>query len=537
MDKNIKKIISEAFNELYSEMMSEAPETALRNLSISDEEIHGENGLLAKAMRSGRGFTYDQTSGDKKANKQESQENFNNLIEMLINDYESTGNEMSKKAIQNAFAPDPYRRNKIYRQITDGKFKTHEDIDDAAMAAYKSILLDRFDETLAGYRHDGTFGALIADAMKKRIHDYIVKGWSQGVGDEDAWRKSAGGTKSTEDSLGGEGGKTFGDTIASTALDMGFSGIKDKSKKRDMLKDVVNLIDDSLQDYKYNKSHYLAFKGLMAGDDTQQVYDRNPEAFGDKKYVNIYFDRFLQSPIAKDASAIVARYNNLPEEDYDWLQKISKLDLQQTFSQRKEWDPTGSHRTSERTEGIENELKAVREFLVGLGYAKSPKEIKPEISTKGTDGKFMNSNAEKIFNDLEANEKFEEAAKFEQLLTDLEYAKERDKAQGGYGSSLGDVQKDPRESLKSIMDKFGVDPSEYENFQVRGDQVIYDIINKYNIPKKVSGVDSEGKLDPKKGLGKILSNVRGYTYGGMFEGIDEKDVDKLMERVLRRLSK
>jgi len=529
MDKNVKKIISEAFNELYSEMMSEAPAApAVSNKNkITDEEV---DGLIEKARRTGRGISYQWASNA------ESQNNFNLIIDALINDYKSTGNENSKRAIQNAFTPT--LGNKIFNLASGSKFRNHSDIEDAVMTAFKAVMLDNFDNTLKSYRNDGTFSSLAMASMKNRVHDYIVRGWGQGTGDEDAWRASSLGPKSTETPLGGESGKVLGDTIPDSAMDISFSGIKGQATKQRAIKDALEWIELHVNEpeYKVNPKHYLAFKGLMGGDTTQDIFDENPEAFGNKKFVNIYFDRFLESKIAKEASELIAQIYGI--EDSNWLTKINKLDMQQTFSQSKEFDTTGSHRDSERTEGIEEEFNAVKDFLMGLGdYFKSRNDIKPELSKKNKNGEFTNPKTLEIFNDLEVNEKFEEIGKLEKLLSALENAKAKDKAYGGYGSSVGDVSKDPRENLKAFMDKFGVDPSEYKNFEIRGTGAIYDIIKKYNIPKAAAGLDKDGKLDPEKGLGKILKNVRQYTYGGMFESINEKDVDRLMERVLRRLSR
>lgn len=457
MDENIKKIISEAFNELYSEMMSEAPETLKKN-TISDNEVED---IVDRAKRTGRGLSYDWTEGE------ESQQNFNDIIDMLIADYQENQNEKSKRAIQNAFAPNNLNGgNKIFK-LAAGQLKGMDDIEDAVMYAYGQVLLDNFEGLLNSYRGDGTFSGLVARSLNNRAKNYLFKKNKTrgitGMGDEE---KSAFGGPSSFETPAGEK-RTLGDTVAGTPLDTGFQGDENAPIKRQIVDTILGWLENNLENKEFpgvTPKRLLAVKLLLQGVPASQIIKEYPEIFKDGKGNNsptVMFYQIANSPAGKEISDIVSHEFS----DYIGNWKMSDVDpnrLEATSSMSPEWG--GHSRPIEKfTPEMKNLRKKLEDALNSLGLTRSDFDSDKKII--------------KIIQSLRSGGQEAEAENIENIFDELSDAKEAARERGEFQKDTAVLPKSEKEELSS--DEFG----------------------------------------------------------GMFEGISERDVEKLMERVLRRLSR
>lgn len=440
MDKNIKKIISEAFSELYEEFISEAPRYTLKKTVISDDEIES---ITEKAARTGRGFSFEQTSNAS------SQENFNIIVDSLLNLYKEnpTENTKAKEAVQNAFAPTPENR-KLKTMIGKG-FYGNEDLDDAMVEAYTTVLLRDFDKNLGVYRMDGGFGAQVINLMRGRVHDYLFRkdgGDAYGI---------KGGTVSL-DLPAGEG-RTLGDTFASQEFTAEDGTV---STGRDILERVMIWLENHIgsSEFPVNEKQYIAFRGIVDGDTPQQIFDENPGVFGKPKDVNIYFDRFVVSKPAQEISDLISTIYKINFN----LANLDKFGLTQTSAQSPEWSSF-----SKVDEKFTEEMKSIQDELF-----KSLKSLGFEATDFNSDNKI-----EGIINTLRVKDMESEADVIESLFDDLDRAKEQAKAKGLYGAKTTPLPKSEKE--EEMADE----------------------------------------------------------YGGMFESIAREDIENLIERVLKRLSK
>jgi hypothetical protein len=428
MDKNVKKIISEAFNELYAEMVNEA------DVDYSDIEA-----VQQRAAKTGRGISYQDVTS-------KNQDDFNVIINYLLALYKENPaeNAKAKEAVQNAFAPG----SKIKNEIGNYKgLRSNKNFDDAVSDAYVNVFLDNFDKNLSVYK-TGTpgFGAMMINQMKQRTFDY-------------AYRKDGG------DAFGSKAGtfsmdqnkEEFGTQFASKEFEA-----EDGTTKtgRQIMKDVMTWLENQVGsgEFPVNEKHYIAFKGIMGGDSPQQIYDENPGVFGKAKDINIAFDRFINGKAAAEISDLISSIYNVKFN----LANLDKFGLKQTSAQSPEWSDF-----SKVDEKFTEEMKAIQNELFG------------SLKSLGLEPKQFNSDKKitSIIDALRGGGKDSEADVIENLFDDLSVEKEKAKSKGKYGSRITPLPQ-----------------SEKEDELATG-------------------------------------------FSGMFEGISEKDTNKLMERVIRRLSK
>jgi len=553
MDKNIKKLISEAFNELYDEMVNEAPASTEKpkiKHTISDNQIES---IINKAKTTGRGLSYDDTANES------SQNNFNIIIDNLVSDYknsESPTREMSKRAIQSAFAP--RKGNKIYR-LAGNKYITDPNLEDAINSAYEQIFINNFDGALTSNYDTASrgFSALAANALANRVQDYIIKG--QGGKDFKAGdvmsggrynKQNAGPTKSTDDDYGDN--MKFGDTFAAPdAKDDKFSQSKRDSQtkvQKEMWNDLKDWVDGNKE--RMSEKTYIAISGLLSGMPSKEFPNQYPNFnwLGGNNVPTIIFKNFATGTLGQEASNFISNTYNTEFN----LASIDPLDLEQMSSQSPEFGNIS--KKSERMSGDMNEIyqdikEYLKQFLPAsktilnnanagyfIGQIPSSNEIestakkmfnKPfhKLSAEQKGEARNNSgwkNLRKLFNNIDQ----EDVNNIKDLIERLKIAEGKSKSEGGYGSQLTNIEIDPQETLTNFMNKRGVDPSEYENWQISGTSALDKIASEHGFSEK----DKDLMMDYAK-------EVQKYTYGGMFEGVKESDVEKLMERVLRRISK
>lgn len=450
MDKNIKKLISEAFDELYKEFIAEA--VIKKANTILDSEIED---VIKKATTTGRGLSYNDTANES------SQKNFNIIIDYLIDDYKNTESptrENSKSAIQSAFYP--IKGNKIYR-LAGKKFITDPNLEDAAMDAYEQLFINKFgtDEGLIkSYKGGGGFSALVINSMANLILSYITKGYGSGSSTSDALGGgrygSYGSSKSIDDEYGN--GK-FGDKFASQEFSSEDGTI---ANGKEILNSIMTWLENHVgsSEFPVNEKQYIAFKGIINGDSPEQIFDENPGVFGKSKDVNIYFDRFITSKPAQEISDLISTIYDI---DFN-LGNLNKFGLKQTSSQKPEWNSF-----SKVDEKFTEEMKNIQDEMFG-----SLKSLGYEPTSFNSDKKIKS-----IINDLSSKGMDSEASVIESLFDDLEKAKVSARSKGLYGTNTSYLPQSEKEE-DTFSDEFH----------------------------------------------------------GMFEGLDYIKAEKLIERVVRRVS-
>ena len=175
MDINAKKIISEAFSEIYEDFMSE--DASELESGLTPQEKAKAESIIQKVQKYGDrgGFAYDFYSEDKSG-----QNVFNYVADRLVDDYKKTGNPKIKDAIQAAFYPSP--GSKIYNLIRR-QGVSDDEMFDAAAAAYE-YFLQGFEQHMDTYKSGtGGLSALALHNLKKFINTYFEKGFrGKGLG-------------------------------------------------------------------------------------------------------------------------------------------------------------------------------------------------------------------------------------------------------------------------------------------------------------------------------------------------------------------
>lgn len=451
MSKNIKRLISETFNEVYNEIINEEPQVLKKN-SISDNEV---DDIINKAKKTGRGISYEWTV-DKK-----SQDNFNYIIDALIKDYKETGNPNSKSAIQNAFTPTSHPQvNKIFR-TSAGNFITNNNIEDAVMSAYEQVMINNFDNTISNYKENKTFGGLITKALNNRINNFIVRGYGYETKPDDLFGNNFDSPKSFETP---KGGKTLGDKLAATTVDTDFADIENSKDGKRIINDVIEWFQNHLdsKEYPVNEKQFIAFKGIIKGESPQQIFDDNPGVFTKPKDVNIYFDRLVNSKSGKEISELISDIYNI---NFD-LSKINKAELSQTSSMNPEFGGFSKEDEKSNDEMIKI-MDKIKNKISELGFGNLSNKINPKI-TSNTEEKLK-----PIFDYLKQNNNEEDALDILSMVDELGRVKEKT----GFGKKIAYLPKSEKEEEES--DEFR----------------------------------------------------------GMFESLNEKELDKILERVVNRILK
>jgi len=484
MDKNIKKLISEAFNELYEEMVNEAP-TTMEKKGMTDDEIEP---AIQRALKRGsdKKLEYDFEPNS------EQETNFNIAIDNLINTYKNPNSQSgliaqgfspeqikanAKSAIQAAFSPHSRKLKNLFRQ-----YKNRPDFEEMVSDAYELIMLRNFDKTLKAYKKpNGTFGGLVATSMKNRMLNYI----SGGYGAEKTARGDvySGGSDrgtnmiSVDQTIGDDGKMTVGDKISDTpSSDSEFrgKGKLDIPTAKEILENILTWVENHVGSPEYKSltpEIAIIFREVIKGSTYKQIFNDFPEIQPRlKKHNNIpiYFRRFTESEAGRDISDMVS---NIYGINFN-LSDIDPNTLTQSYSQSPEWSGGGkiSEKASEEMKKIQADIKNL--FIDAGMPTKVTHAITAQEKDETGEWDYKNSALKKGIKFLEDNNKEEELSRLYDLLNKHVMAKKADKAKGGYGSAQTPLPSSEEEEMRS-----------------------------------------------------------------MFEGIADKDIDTLMERVIKRLSK
>lgn len=409
MDQDIKKLIAETFNELYNEMMSEAPQT-LRKNKIDDNEV---NSIIQNSLRRGTPVP------DYESTHKQSRINHDKIIDALVDEYKATGNPMAKKAIQSTFYPTPGSR--LYRSI-GMKYLNNPDLEDAISRAYEQVVLNDFDLMISDYNPKiSTLGARFTDGMRKRVYNYLVKGDRSGEGKR--FDAIAGGNKPgrLDNPIGDDSGTTLGDKLASSILDdpetsmeRGFAKEKSIQNKRDIIQDVVKWLENTYEEEgdEMGKRRMIAFKGILDGATPEEIFEDNPGLFKEPRYVSMDFERLINSPEAKEISRMISQIYGINFN----LSNIDPKKMKQTSSMSPEF---GGFSKMVRQATPEME-KAQKELIAALAV----------VGLKGSD--FTGKKKETVIQNLKSAGKTVELENILDADEDLTMATEKAKEQGKY---------------------------------------------------------------------------------------------------------
>jgi len=430
MNKDIRSLISEAFEELYKEMINEAPE-ALKVRGIRDEDVPK---LVKNAIERGTPIDYDFEAQDMNSKK-----NFDKIINILIADYKKTKSPKTKKAIQASMYP--YPGSEIKHAIGGSKFYKNQDLDDAVASAYEQVVLNNFDKILDNYKSGTNLGAIFVQDMKNKVYNYLVKGY-RGTGDGGSSLDAVGGELKAsrfDEPIGDEGGTTFGDKIASmtinpeTAMERGYSQEKENSKKWQILKDVTQWLDNKFEadGNEMGKRRMAAFKGILAGDSPEDIANDYPEYFKEPRLVTQEFSRLVNSSEAQEISDMISHIYGV---DFN-LSNIDPKKLKQTSAMKPEFGGF-SKMIRQATPEMEAAQKELSDALAVVGLklpqfssAKNKVQVISDLKSKG-----MKDELEAILNADDELEKVTEKAKshgkYQQIEPVLPSSPEEEKSAG-----------------------------------------------------------------------------------------------------------
>jgi len=436
MNKDIKNLISEAFNELYEEIVSEAPQT-FKKTRIDDADVEP---FIQKAMSRGTAIPYNY------ANPQ-SDANFDKIINALIADYKKTGNPNSKAAIQATFYPAPGSR---FQRAAGGNFYNNPDYEDAVASAYEQVVIGDFDETLNAHKPGTSLTSMFTDLMKKRVNNYITKGY-RGVDGGSKYDAIGGQEKSLsmDQPLGGDGDATLGDKIGhnvgvgpESAEELGRNVERETSKLQNILKDTIAYLDNTFEENEdeNGKRGMVAFKGMIQGESPEEIYSDNPGLFKEPRYVSIYFDRLINSSEAAEVSKIMSDIHGI---DFQ-MSKIDPKKLRQQSSQSKEFGGF-----SKIVKVATPEMKAAQ------------KNLNDALAVVGLKGTNFNSTKtkEQTIQKLEAEGKFDELENILDADDYLTQVTEKAKARGEYDVDTTLLPSSPEEEMQSgqMFEGFSLD--------------------------------------------------------------------------------
>lgn len=335
MNKDVRTLISEAFDELYKEMVSEAP--TLKKAYIPDEEV---NNIIQNSLKRGTPVPNDFDSTALK-----SRENFDKIIDVLMDEYKKTGNKNAKAAIQGSYYPAP--KSKMQRSV-GMQFLGNPDLEEAALSAFEQVVINNFDKIADIYQSGSRgLGAIFTNDMRNKVKNFIESGYrGAGAGggrlDVSAGREEMGGKAlSMDEPIGDDAGSTFGDKLSSTlstddsALEKGFERQNKAATQKNILGDVISWLDNTFEELgdEMGKRRMIAFKGLVAGDTPDEIFENNPGIFASPARITEEFNRLISSKEAQEISKMISDIYNI---DFN-LANIDPKKLKQTSSMKPEF--------------------------------------------------------------------------------------------------------------------------------------------------------------------------------------------------------
>lgn len=491
MKNNVKNIISEAFDEIFEEMMNE--DGVYTKKGMTSDQV---DDTVQRALRRG----YDPKLAFDFETGSEQQNNFNVAIDMLIGRYlnseDETEKSNAKKAVQSAFSPG----SKKLKNMFGTYMKNNPSFDDIFSEAWEHVFINNFDKVIELYRENvgsGTFGGIVYRSLDNRINTLMKRG-SGGLSDvmrggSDQKLNIGGSVKGMDDSVN-DGGGTYGEKIAGSPSEK-YREFKIKGLSSDVARDVyrymIDWVDEQVgnPEYKITPVQNIIFKEIMLGQTPLEIWLEHPEVreflgFEKKngvfdlnkegkkkpnyKPINTIFRRLTDSKIGRDLSYMISSAYDI---DFN-LSEIDPVRIRQAKSQDPEFG-TKSERSRFNEKSSEEMLEIrsdIKDILDEFGYKVT---YDGKIDTLDENGEF--DKFKKIFKDLEEKGRNDVIIELSKLLERHAEAREYDKFSGGYGA----ISKE--------------------------------------LPSKISHEES--------------------GFGGLYEEINESEFNRLYERVMKRISR
>ena len=342
MNKDVKKIISEAFNELYKDLTTEAENT----MSITDKAKADKMINRVKSYGDSSGFSNSGSSVKEN-------ETFNYILNALISEYKTTEDpnikQKIKAGIQGAFFPSfsvDGRPNKTLN-ILLGKWpgKDRDEVQNAAASAYETFL-NNFDQHIESYKpgSGSAFGSIVLRSLQNGVYDVIQRGLKgRGLGGtEDVHRLSTSRLSSIDDPLGDN--STLGATLADTNSSE-YTSARELSVSEDQ--ELLNIVNGWLKN-NVSEKQYIAFRELTQGKTPEEIAEENPAHFKIGKDVSRNFEQLLKRKEKDEDGNTVLALDRLSDllshaknRDID-LKNIVAKNLRQTISQNTEFSGKGN---------------------------------------------------------------------------------------------------------------------------------------------------------------------------------------------------
>lgn len=451
MKNNVKNIISEAFDEIFEEMMNE--DGVYTKKGMTSDQV---DGTVQKALRRG----YDPKLAFDFETGSEQQNNFNVAIDMLLDAYINSEDETeklnAKKAIQTAFSPS----NKKLKNMFGTYMKNNPSFEDIFSDSWEHVFINNFDGLVKLYKGNvgsGTFGGIVYRSLENRIKTLMKRGSGeiQDVtrGGSDQKTKHGISTKSMDDSIN-DGGGTYGEKIASSPYEK-FRDLKIKGLSSDDALEVYRYMIDWVEEqvdnpeYKISPVQAIVFKEIMLGQTPLEIWHEHPEVReffgfetdrngdfilnkkGEKKInykpINMMFKRLTSSKIGRDLSYMISSAYNI---DFN-LSNIDPVGIRQVKSQNPEFgtEPERSRFNEKSSEKMLEIRSDIKDILDEFGYKVT---YDGKIDTLNKDGEF--EKFKNIFKDLEKRGRNDVILELSKLIEQHAEAREYDKASGGYGA-------------------------------------------------------------------------------------------------------
>jgi len=447
MDKNVKKIISEAFSEIYEDFVSEDAKQLEAGLTPQEKAKAEETIQRAKKYGDKGGFAYDFYQEDKSGQKI-----FNYVADRLVDDYKETGNIKSKEALQAALYPAP--GSKMFNAVK-WPGKSEDEMLDITSAGYE-YFLNNFDKVIDLYKSGtGGLSGLVLSNLKKFINTSFAKGF-RGAGLGGAKDVVGRGMASSMDATTGDDTRTLGDKIAAGELGVDTptigTGFSDE-ESGDRRKKILDVINGWLEN-NASKKQAIAFKELTKGQTPAEVYEANPEMFRDNKDVSRNFKQ-LMSRTEKDEEGntvlTVDRLSDLISHaygiDFD-MKNIIPKNLRQTVSMDPEFSGLGSA-TKIASPEVKKATKDFNNLVTSLGA-----DVLNKIGVRNKRDYENNSQINNIADKL-INIGMEDKA--EEIQDAWENVRQTKKQSSETGKVVQYADKDDVESFSGMFEGFDMD--------------------------------------------------------------------------------
>jgi hypothetical protein len=372
MDKDVKKIISEAFDELYKDLLSEA------EAGLAPKDQAAADNMAAKVRK------YGDASGFSNNGASESQNNvFNYVLDKLIAEYKVTKDANVKQKIKNgiqgaffpAFEADGRPNKTLNVLMNKWRDKDRNEVQNAAAASYEAFIKE-FEGYVNRYKPGAgsNFGSVVLRALQSRVYDFIKKG-NRGAGiggTQDTYAKAGNQMGSMDDPYGDD--STLGATMADPDSIRGDSNREGALSEDQELLDIVN----GWLKNNVSEKQYIAFREMTKGFTPEEVAEDNPEHFSIGKDVSRNFAQLLKRKEKdEDGNTVLAldRLSDLlshaKKRNID-LKSIVAKNLRQTVSQDTEFSGDGK-RSYVSSPETKSSLKDLSDTIYELG---------PDVLTK-----------------------------------------------------------------------------------------------------------------------------------------------------------